>query len=115
MFAWMWYSAPSKQEVAKKRAQDSIALIEKQKAQDTIGKKQLAVGKDSITNKQLSTNNGQLTISDSAKNAALNNKYDVFASAANDSNEFFTLENELIKATVSKKGGRICSVLLKNM
>src|SRR6185503_8564039 len=103
MFGWMWYSAPTKEEMAKqKRTKDSLELVQKQKA-DTIGNKQLtttAVSKDSsiVSIKPLTSN-----ISDSAKNAALNNKYDVFASAASDSNEFFALENELIKATISKK------------
>lgn len=114
MFAWMWYSAPSKEEVAKKRTQDSLVLIEKQKAvRDTVGSRQSAVSKDSASDKQLTTNNGQLTNSDSAKNVSLANKYDVFASAASDSNAFFILENEKIKATISKKGGRISSVQLK--
>lgn len=115
MFAWMWYSAPSKEQLEKqKKTKDSLELVEKQKAvKDTVGGKQLAVGKDSATDKQLTTNNEQLTNSDSAKSVTLANKYDVFASAASDSNAFFTLENEKIKATISKKGGRISSVQLK--
>jgi YidC/Oxa1 family membrane protein insertase len=110
MFAWMWYSAPTKEEMAKqKRAKDSLELVQKQKV-DTVTNHQLAAaGKDTSTISHQSSN-----LSDSAKNAALNNKYDVFASAANGNDESFTIENELIKATISKKGGRISSVLLKN-
>lgn len=110
MFAWMWYSAPTKEEIAKKRAQDSLAVVEKNRANDTVLSKPAVIGNDSV--KQLAANNTQPT--DSVKNAALSNRYDVFSSAAKDSNEFFTLENEFIKATISKKGGRICSVNLKN-
>jgi len=113
MFAWMWYSAPSKQEVAKKRVQDSLVLVEAQKAAKDTVSRQLSVDSGNTNAKQLTTNNGQLTISDSSRTAILNNKYDVFASAASDSNAFFILENEKIKATISKKGGRICSVQLK--
>ncbi|MEK6616492.1 MAG: YidC/Oxa1 family insertase periplasmic-domain containing protein, partial [Bacteroidota bacterium] len=113
MFAWMWYSAPSKEEIAKKRIQDSLALVAQQQARKDTVSRQLSVD-SSITNaKQLTTNNGQLTNSDSAKAVTLVNKYDVFASAASDSNVFFSLENKKIKATISKKGGRICSVQLK--
>ena len=111
MFAWMWYSAPSKEEVAKKRTQDSLALIETQK-KDTVSR-QLSVDSGNTNAKQLTTNNGPLTNSDSEKNVTLANKYDVFASTASDTNQFFILENEKIKATISKKGGRICSVQLK--
>ena len=111
MFAWMWYSAPTKEELAKqKRTKDSLELVQKQNT-DTVRSRQSAIGKDtSIINHQPST----IAVFDSAKNAALNNKYDVFASAATGKDEFFTIENELIKATISKKGGRICSVNLKN-
>src|SRR5688572_13567786 len=103
MFAWMWYSAPTKEEIAKKRVQDSLAVVEKNRANDTVGSKQTVIGNDSVKNVTAAAS--QLT--DSTKKAVLNNKYDVFASAAIDTNDFFTLENEKIKATVCKKGGRI--------
>jgi YidC/Oxa1 family membrane protein insertase len=107
----MWYSAPSKEEIAKqRRTKDSLELVQKQKAQNTIGHKQLAVGKDSTSNIQHLASNH---LSDSAKQIERVNKYDVFASASKDSNKFFTIENELLKATISSKGGRICSVQLK--
>ncbi|MFI5163631.1 MAG: membrane protein insertase YidC [Bacteroidia bacterium] len=119
MFAWMWYSAPSKEEQAKqKRTKDSLELVEKQHAQNPIGRGSsegvpsgLAVGKDSTS--AISHQPSAIASTDSAKNATLKNKYDVFASAAKDSNRFFTIENELLKATISSKGGRICSVQLK--
>ncbi|MBI3502164.1 MAG: membrane protein insertase YidC [Bacteroidetes bacterium] len=105
MFAWMWYAAPTKEQIEKqKHTKDSLELVQKQKAQDTVGSRQLAVGKDTSA-----ISHQPSTISDSA----LANKYDVFSSAANDSNQFFTIENEKLKATISKKGGRISSVLLK--
>ena len=40
-------------------------------------------------------------------------KYGVFASAANGKNEFQVIENDKLKITVSNKGGRIVSVILK--
>ncbi len=109
MFAWMWYSAPSKEEVAKKRTQDSLAFIETKKKDTVIGHRSSVIGDTSTINHQPSA----IAITDSAKNVSLANKYDVFASAAKDSNAFFILENEKIKATISKKGGHICSVQLK--
>jgi len=105
----MWYSAPSKEEVAKKRTQDSLALVETHKKDTVIGHRSSVIGDTSTINHQPLT----IAITDSAKNVTLANKYDVFASAASDSNAFFILENEKIKATISKKGGRISSVQLK--
>src|ERR1035437_5961790 len=111
MFAWMWYSAPSKEEIAKqRRTKDSLEFVQKQKTQSTVGSRQSAVGKDSTSNIQHLISNH---LSDSAKQIERVNKYDVFASASKDSNKFFTIENELLKATISSKGGRICSVQLK--
>lgn len=112
MFAWMWYSAPSKEEVAKQqRTKDSLELAEKQKAvKDSMRSIQLA---SDSTSTQIVKPLTDKVSSDSAKAIILSNKYDVFASAASDSNAFFVLENEKIKATISKKGGRICSVILK--
>lgn len=114
MFAWMWYSAPSKEQLEKqKKTKDSLELVEKQKVvKDTVSR-QLLVDSSITNTKQPTTNNGQPTTSDSAKTVALNNKYDVFASAATDSNQFFTIENELLKVTISSKGGRVCSAQLK--
>jgi len=113
MFAWMWYSAPSKDEIAKqRRAKDSLELVEKHKAQNPVDSRQLAV-KDTANTKQSTSSNGKPAISDSAKQIERVNKYDVFASASKDSNKFFTIENELLKASISSKGGRICSVVLK--
>ena len=110
MFAWMWYSAPSKEELAKqKKTRDSIELVQKEHAKDTAGTRQAAFGKDTVSNHKSLT----IATTDSARNAELANKYDVFASAAKDSDRTFILENELLKATVSSKGGRISSVLLK--
>lgn len=110
MFAWMWYAAPSKEELAKQqRSRDSLALVQGQK-------EQIDSSSGSSNRKDtLAVNHQPLTIAptDSAKSAALANKYDVFAAAAQDSDRFFTIENELIRATVSAKGGRVCTVQLK--
>ena len=113
MFAWMWYSAPSKEELQKqKRAKDSLELVQSQKAKadSSSGSSSTTKSRDTLT-----INHQPLTIakSDSAINIELVNKYDVFASAAKDSDQVFTIENDLLKATVASKGGRICSVMLK--
>ena len=97
MFAWMWWAAPGKEELVKqKRTRDSLELVEKQRAKDTVGSWQLAVGND--TTKHPIASKNQVANNDSARKASLNNKYDVFASAGNGKDEYFTIENELLKA-----------------
>jgi YidC/Oxa1 family membrane protein insertase len=110
MFAWMWYSAPSKEEIAKqKRTKDSLEFVAEQHARDTAK----SGNQTSVIGATLNHSSSTIATTDSAKNVELKNKYDVFASVANDSDQFFTIENDLLKATISSKGGRICSVQLK--
>lgn len=113
MFAWMWYSAPGKEELAKQqRTKDSLALVQQQQVKDTVtGNQSSVIGETSNIKHQ--TSSDSLSSTDSAKTVFLNNKYDVFAATAQDSERFYTIENELLRATVSSKGGRICSVQLK--
>lgn len=107
-FAWMWYSAPSKEEQAKqKRAKDSLELVHHN--QDT------ARLTENTQNQVISSSvrHDSLSNTDSVQAIILSNKYDVFASSATGKDSSYTIENELIKVTVSKKGGRVSSVLLK--
>lgn len=105
MFGWFWYISPSQQEIAKRKIQDSLALAEKKRTDSivtTTAKAQEILGQKTL-----------VTSSDSAKAVVLANKYDVFAKAAEGKDEIITLENEKIKVSICKKGGRVCSVELK--
>ena len=52
----------------------------------------------------------EIIVSDSSR---LNLKYGVFAKSANGSNEDILIENDLLKLSISPKGGRIVSILKK--
>jgi YidC/Oxa1 family membrane protein insertase len=101
------WNQPSKEQLeAMKRQQDSIALVQKAKVAAeqnalTLQKQQAPAAADSSS------------LTDSAKTAAYEQKLGSFASGAIGSNENYILENKLIKATVSSKGGRIVSLQLK--
>jgi len=113
MFGWMWYSAPSAEEIAKQKiAKDSIEVVQNKAARENLVKELFADSTNS-TNHTLSSKNDSLTSSDSAKTALLVNKYDVFASAAIENKDEYKIENNLIEATISSKGGRITNVRLK--
>jgi YidC/Oxa1 family membrane protein insertase len=99
---------PSKEEIeATKHRRDSLALVEKQKElllqqqiEQQAGLKDSTFESDSInTENQLQKNTEQ---------------FGVFGSAALGNEEFYTLENNLMKITFSNKGGSIYSVELKN-
>lgn len=101
---WGIFSTPSKEERAKmKHQQDSIALVRRMEA--------ASENKDTLA--QVSKEKQLTQLPDSLKNKALVGEYGVFADAAIDSNQFYTLENEKLKFTVSTKGGRPYSVELK--
>jgi len=99
---------PSKEEIeAAKRKQDSIALVEKEKA--TALEKQL--------NKENQANENSELVSDTlSKENEVQAKMDqlgVFGALAVGEEQFYTLENNLMKIKFTNKGGRIYSVTLK--
>ena len=55
------------------------------------------------------------TLSNSVISEELKIKYGDFASAANGKEEFQVIENDKLKITVSNKGGRITSVIIKEV
>lgn len=98
---WGVLSKPSKEEIARqKHMADSIALVQSQQASEN------AIKAD--TSKKVDKQ-----ITDSVQNKILASQYGSFSSAAKDSQQFFVLENEKIKVTLSNKGGRPYSAQLK--
>lgn len=90
---------PSEKEIALKHYNDSIALVEQNKAQAT------PVAGSTSTKTADST-----TVTDTTK---LADAFGGFSPSAKGQEKFYTLENELIKLTLSNKGGRVSSVQLK--
>ncbi len=98
---------PSKEEIeAARHRRDSIALADKEK--ELLLKQQ----------QEKTTESNAITVTDSIspenqiqKNAE---QFGVFGNAATGTEEFYTLENNLMKITFTNKGGRIYSVELKN-
>ncbi len=111
LFGWMMYTQPSKEELAKqKHTQDSIAAAQLKEKEKELSKDSSAI-KDSAA----LARNDSLTPhqKDSVLTAKEKDKYGEFYSAVKDSNRYFTIENEKIKATLCTRGGRICKVQVK--
>ena len=102
---YSWWSAPSKEELAaKQRTKDSLELVQQK------------------TNPTLQVNQAQKTTQDSLKRnedslkstpEVLQNELGSFAKSAKGEDKDYIIENDLIKLTVSAKGGRISKVELK--
>jgi YidC/Oxa1 family membrane protein insertase len=101
LMVWGIISQPSKHQIeANKRIRDSIEQVQKLELQKNATQ-------DSIK-KVASTQ-----LSDSSKNKDLKDKFGSFAASVKDTNEFITIENDLLKIKLSAKGGRPYSVELK--
>lgn len=106
---WLYISGPSKEQIARnKQIKDSIALVQQQ-AEIAQMAKDAAVQKAADTLKTT-----PLAVSDSVKTSQLNDRYKDFSVAAKGTKELFTIENEMVKATISSKGGYIEKIELKN-
>ncbi|GHV45360.1 membrane protein insertase YidC [Bacteroidia bacterium] len=100
-----WMSKPSEEEIARQQQyNDSIAMVERQR-----------IASQAVTDRTTSTLPDSLTAAmpTTADSTVSSAKFGVFGAAANGTENLYTLENELVKITVSSKGGRIYSAELK--
>jgi len=101
------YNSPSTEEIeASRRRQDSLALVEK--TAEEAGVKATAERQAKIQAADT------VQLSDSAKVELKKKIYGNFAEASEGESKTHTIENELIKVSISNKGGRVTSVELKN-
>ena len=108
--AWSMLNAPSKEELAeRKRLQDSITLADQLATQ--AGLEKTATIDTGQTNTIQTVPSVQL--SDSAKQMQVQQRFGAFSAAASGSEELFYLENDLMKVTISNKGGIVKDVELK--
>ncbi len=100
------FTRPSKeQQEAAQRMQDSIQLLHQKEAmQAATSKKQISA--DSITS-------AGTAVPKTTQIAKLKDEFGSFSSAVEGKQEFYTLENKLIKLVLTNKGGRPYSVELK--
>lgn len=97
MIGFGYLTQPSKEErEAYQRRADSIARVQEAERQ-----------------KRLAEEQAKALLSDSVKKQQAIAQYGLFSGAASGDNRFITLENDLMRITLSSKGGRIYSVELK--
>lgn len=100
---WSIFTKPSAEDRERmQRRQDSIAQLQKQQTQ-----------KNQNTAPANTFEEGAKQLPDSVQSQIINSKYGAFSSAASDSNQYYVLENDKLKLTISNKGGRPYSVQLK--
>jgi YidC/Oxa1 family membrane protein insertase len=97
-----------KQLAAAKHQRDSIELVRIQEQKKIVSEKKLEETQTALS----ASANSDSTVNGAAQ--ALKEKFGDFAGASVGKEKFYTVENNLIKVTLSNKGGRIYSVELKN-
>ena len=87
--------------------QDSLERVQAERAK---------IVKEQLQENVVETNDSTITpeIADSLQNNKLNSAFGVFANAAQGEEEYYTIENDLIKIKVASKGGRIVAAFIKN-
>lgn len=96
------FTKPTQEQLeAQKRYNDSIALVQQLQA------------KAELVNKK-SVSNDSLLLNDTSTVSKLADIYGDFSVVASGKEQFYTLENKLVKLTLSSKGGRIHTAILKN-
>jgi len=104
LFAFSWFNQPSPEQVeAERRYQDSIAKIEYTKQLELQAQE----------NKSIQSDNELAGASDSLHVERMQNTYGAFAGAMQGTEDFVTLENELVEIRLSTKGGRVYYARLK--
>ncbi len=109
LITWLAISGPSKEQIARNRQiKDSLELAVK--LADEVAQAKL------IANQKIkdTANTTLVTLSDSAQQVLATQKYKDFSVAAVGKAEVVTIENDVLKAYISTKGGRIEKVELKN-
>lgn len=105
---WLYTSGPSKEQIARnKRIKDSLDLVEKKQVAEEAAK--IAAAQPIIAD----TLKPAAALSDSALAVQKASKYRDFSVAVSGTLQSFTLENDLIRASVSNKGAQIEKVELK--
>ncbi len=108
LIGFSYLNKPSEEEIeAAKRRQDSIEQVEALRKLEA--EKQVE-----LMEQQVSTAPVQQEVDSLAINNEAVARYGAFGAAANGTQEFITLENNLMKVTISTKGGKIYSVELKD-
>ena len=105
LVGFSYLNRPSQEELeAKKRYQDSIAVVQQQAYDQQL----IASQKEQEINSYSEVGN------DSLIQARMHATYGEFARSAQGTEEFITLENEFLIVKISTKGGRVYSAQLKN-
>jgi YidC/Oxa1 family membrane protein insertase len=109
LIIFSWLNRPSQQQIeSRRRYQDSVATAMREIQQQAVDAEQAA--------KEASFRQADLpqAVSDSLRQAQLEDNYGVFAQSVAGADEEVTLENSRIEVKISSKGGQLCYARVKD-
>lgn len=107
LFVFSIMNQPSKEQLAEQqRVRDSVEQVQKV-FEDSLRAKVAPV-------KVIEQAHADSSLSDSAKAVLMEQQFGAFSDAANGTPQFYTIENDLLKITLTNKGGKIFRTELKN-
>ncbi len=112
---WGIISKPSEEELAKQKAEkDSLELVQKEleQAREQLKKEKAQAQKLGQASTKTDTNSS--SVADTSAIINTNARHGFLSSSKTLNNELYTIENDLVKITLSTKGGKPHSVELKN-
>ncbi len=108
LIGFSYLNQPSEEEIeSARRRQDSIAQVEASRAKEAEAQTQIRAMEQDAQSDDV-TEGDSSVVSNNGRD-----QFGVFGEAASGEDQFITLENNLMKITVSSKGGKIYSVELK--
>lgn len=116
LFLWMQYSAPPKKTPEQIQAEQAAQTAQTQQDQNAALPADVSAKAGDPTNTNAgdpATAKTDPQAAETAQNQMLVAKFGVFAPAATGQEQFIELENDLVKVTLTSKGGRIKEVFLK--
>lgn len=110
LIGFSYFNKPSEEQIAAaKRTRDSIELVRVEKEREIETAKKIEAAQTQVAEAPV-LNDSLLSQEDVVRKE----KFGAFADASIGTEQFYTIENNLMKVTFSNKGGRIYSVELKN-
>ncbi|HKJ43161.1 MAG TPA: membrane protein insertase YidC [Sunxiuqinia sp.] len=110
-----YLNRPSQKEIeAAKRRQDSIAQVEAVQKQKADALEQTNNVRQDTQDSASMQSHGQNQAAQADSSKMMSDMYGAFGQAAQGDDKFITLENNLMKMTISTKGGKVYSVELKD-
>jgi YidC/Oxa1 family membrane protein insertase len=104
---WFLWMTPSKEEIERQQhIQDSIANVNRQRALEE--QQRIMEEEEAAQVAEYQLNNNEIS------DEQLRDRYGVFASAATGEEQIFTIENDVLKITLSSKGAYVKTVELKD-